>query len=195
MKISSAQETNLDVTGLLQDPLTHRVEIIGKPQLLPNGIGFGGTDGLLIHKNIMPKAREFSISVKFNPSGMGPWQQRFFHIQDLHSQDRFLMEIRMESDRTWYADTFFQSGDHHCILQDRNVRFPADQWYDYKATYDGRVLSHSINQEGVMSDSFPNGRLPDESGCGLGIRWNKIYPFVGIIQSVRLTWNSSLDQG
>ena len=187
MKVT-VQEPWLDLHGYLQDPENHQVEMIGNPKLMSDGIVFSGTDGLLIHQELFPGIERFTVSIRFNPSSLGPWQQRFFHIQDLHSQDRFLMELRMEPDGTWYADTFFQSGDHHCILQDPDIRFPADQWYDYVVSYDGSTLRHTINGKGLIEATFPDARLPRASGCALGIRWNKVYPFVGIIQSVKVAY-------
>lgn len=147
----------------------------------------GRDDGLLLSHTPLSGSDTFSITIKLYPHCGGPFEQRFFHIQDEKSEDRFLMEIRMLADGSWYADTYFEYKGSSVLLQEPQLLHAPDRWCEYRVMYDGKQISQWL--DGVLESSklFERAMLPVNGLTSIGMRANKIYPFKGDLGSIELT--------
>lgn len=151
---------------------------------------FNGTDdGIFLSCNPLAGSTRFSVSIRMRPRVKGPFEQRFFHIQDKFSNNRFLMEIRLLTEGVWYADTYFEVDGVSVLLQDTTLLHNSNLWCTYCVTYDGKQLSHSI--DGVIESSKPfcKASLPVVGMTSIGMRANQTFPFYGDIGQIHLTGN------
>lgn len=147
----------------------------------------GRDDGLILSHSPLSGASRFSIRVMLHPQRGGPFEQRFFHIQDEKSEDRLLLEIRMLSDGSWYADTYFEYRGRAVLLQEPQLLHAPEAWCEYLVTYDGKLLSHWI--DGILESSkpFTGAQLPEKGLLSIGMRANRVFPFKGDLGSIELT--------
>lgn len=161
------------------------LKISGNPGELTKGISFNGRDtGIWLYDISFREVSSFVVDVRFEPFGNSPEEQRFFHIQDPSSENRFLLETRVTSDGHWFADTYFEVGDKSILLQDSRLMHPCDEQHRYTAAYDGATLSQYINGELELKDTVPGLKLPDSATVSIGIRGSNEYPYKGIINSI-----------
>ena len=164
------------------------VRVLGAPTPLESGsVRFDGSrDGIIIHENAIAGAARFEIRVSFLPEAGGAREQRFFHIQDSESEDRFLLETRVTESGYWFGDTFLKSGEAATVLQDQFQLHPLGRWFEYTARYDGSVLTQTIDGVLECSVSIPGRNAPRSGVTSIGIRANETYPFRGEIGAVRM---------
>jgi hypothetical protein len=145
----------------------------------------GEEDGLFLHYNPLGSTRCFSVSIMIKPSHDGPFEQRFFHIQDVGSDDRFLMEIRMLKNGKWYADSYFEFQGRSVMLQEPHLLHESCKWHNIKVSYDGTMFTHMIDDTIEASKLFPEAKLPEVGITSIGMRVNRVYPFKGKIGSIQ----------
>ncbi len=198
MKTVSNGATSIDLSPsvVLSRDVSNDVslEVFGNPLVTPQGTRFNGKDdGILCHElpilssRLSQSSLSFTVEARIKPDSGGPWEQRFFHIQDSLSDDRFLLELRMFPGGMWYADTFFQSGGRHVIIQLPQKIHPGNIWHNYRVEYDGEYLRQIINDELEEQVLFPGATLPTQGSYSLGMRANKTFPFCGEIASLILS--------
>lgn len=177
--------TRLDFSPSAYLEPAENIKINGILEKLANGVQFNGRDtGIWLLDRSFQNISTFVVDVQFQPFRDGPAEQRFFHIQDQASENRFLLETRVTSDGYWYADTFFAQGEQSVVLQDYRLLHPCDKQYRYTAIYDGTSLSQYINQQMELKEKLPGLKLPNSATVSIGIRASNEYPFLGIINSI-----------
>jgi hypothetical protein len=167
------------------------VEVLGNPVRSQDAasVVFDGTrDGLLIHGlGSIAGAPGFEIEAHIRPHPDGAFEQRFFHVQDAGSDDRLLMEIRLDSDGFWYADSYFQSGGGYAFLQDPLRRHPSGVWATYRVSYNGSEFAHFVDGTRELSVPFARRSLPHRGVISLGMRATREFQFSGEIGTILAT--------
>lgn len=166
-------------------------ELLGQPIVVVEdgitGVRFNGIDdGIILHNNPLYDLDKFTIQVLFKPYYDGLREQRFIHFQDT-SQNRVLIETRLNDNNSWYFDTFLY---HHepnsrLTLIDEGLTHPTDNWYWVALSYDGEIMRHYVNGVEELSGTVNFG--PMESGqMSIGVRLNKVHWFKGIISEIHI---------
>ncbi len=170
----------------------HDVEVVGDPKVVdtPGGkaVEFDGVDdGLIIDNHPLAGAREFTLEVIFRPDAGGRPEQRFFHLQERETDNRYLIETRLSGDGDWWLDTFLKTGDVDQTLVDPSKLHPVGEWYNATLVYDGNELRHYVN--GVQEIAAEIGGVPpQEPGrTSAGVRMNLVHWFKGAIRQARFT--------
>jgi len=168
------------------------VEVIGEPSVVdtPKGkaVLFDGVDdGLIVDEHPLAGAEEFTLEVIFRPDADGLPEQRFFHLQELETDNRFLIETRLTGDGRWYLDTFLKSGDTDQTLVDPSRLHPVGEWFNATLVFDGNELRHYVN--GVRETGAEIGAFtPHAPGrTSVGVRMNRVHWFKGAIRRARFT--------
>lgn len=177
---------------LLQDT-TLSFSCLGSPKVHPEGYAMfnGLDDGIFLSYNPLAGSTQFSVSIMMRPCKEGSFEQRFFHIQDKHSENRFLMEIRLLDQGLWYADTYFEVDGASVMLQEPRLLHKSNIWSSYCVFYDGKHLSHSIDGVVESSKPFLDGFLPDDGVTSIGMRANRTFPFYGDIGQIHVSDTSN----
>lgn len=175
---------NLDKIG------GHQTTVIGNPTLIKvpggNAVLFDGVnDGLLVNSNPLTGAQTFTVEAVFRPDAGGNHEQRWFHIQEETSDDRILLETRLDGDQ-WFTDTFIKSGENSRALYAENFKHPIGEWYHVALVYDGSMMRHHVNGKEELSGPLtipPLGR----GQTSIGVRMNRVYWFKGAVRKARFT--------
>lgn len=180
---------------LLQDT-TLSLSCFGSPTVHPDGYAMfnGLDDGIFLSYNPLAGSTQFSVSIMIRPCYEGSFEQRFFHIQDKHSENRFLMEIRLLAQGMWYADTYFEVDRTSVMLQEPRLLHKSNIWRSYCVSYDGKHLSHSIDGFVESSKPFFHAFLPNDGVTSIGMRANRTFPFYGDIGTIRLSGNCNTEK-
>lgn len=168
----------------------YRTEVVGNPTVVSEqnfkAVAFDGEgDGLLLPVNPLEGKSAFTIEVLFRPDADGPEEQRFVHFQD-ESDNRGLIETRLNEDGKWALDTFLynKSADNGLTLLNRDNHHPADEFYWVALVYNENVMSHYVN--GLMELEGQINFDPMGSGkISLGMRMNQVHWFKGLIREIR----------
>lgn len=180
---------------LLQDT-TLSFFCLGSPTVHPEGYAMfnGQDDGIFLSYNPLAGSTQFTVSIMMRPCNEGSFEQRFFHIQDKHSENRFLMEIRLLDQGMWYADTYFEVDGISVMLQEPLLLHKSNIWSSYCVSYDGKHLSHSI--DGIVESSKPffHAFLPEDGLTSIGMRANRTFPFYGDIGAIRLSGSGNTEK-
>jgi hypothetical protein len=113
-------------------------------------------------------------------------EQRFFHLQEAGTENRIMLETRLNPDGTWYADSFMKSGANAKALIDPNNTHPAGKWYTLSLVYDGTTMTHYVN--GVQEMTAKMMFEPLTGGTtSIGVRQNLVCWFKGAIRTARFT--------
>jgi hypothetical protein len=164
--------------------------VTGHPQIIKDATGgtmsFDGKgDGLLIDKNPIAGARAFTIEAIFRPDAGGESEQRWLHVQEDGSDNRALLEIRLNGNE-WFLDTFIKSGENRLTLYAEKFKHPAGRWYHVALVFDGLSMRHYV--DGQEEISGPLTASPFTAGkTSLGVRMNHVNWFKGAIREVRFT--------
>jgi hypothetical protein len=164
--------------------------ITGHPQLVNTtagtAISFDGKgDGLLINKNAIAGAAAFTIEAIFRPDAGGENEQRWLHVQEDGSDNRALLEIRLNGNE-WFLDTFIKSGENRLTLYAEKFKHPMGRWYHVALVFDGLSMRHYVDGQEEMSG--PLTASPLTAGkTSLGVRMNHVNWFKGAIREVRFT--------
>ena len=170
----------------------HPVTVLGSPGVIdtPGGkaVEFNGeSDGLLVGTHPLKSAEQFTLEVIFRPDADGFAEQRFFHLQEDGSNNRFLIEIRLTEDNQWYLDTFIASGETNQTLIDRQFLHPVGEWYNAALVFDGKEMCHYVNGVRELSAVLPSFTPHREGKTSIGVRINRVYWFKGAIRKARFT--------
>lgn len=168
----------------------HAVTVLGAPKVIdtPQGkaIQFDGVDdALFLEVHPLAGAETFTWEVIFRPDSDGPPAQRFFHMQENGSQNRYLFEARIIN-KQWALDSFAATTAGSRALMDLKLLHPADRWYHIAAVYDGKAYRNYVNgklQVAAEVKLAPQGR----GRTSVGVRINKVDYFKGAIRLSRMT--------
>ena len=166
------------------------IEIIGAPSVVQTEIGpaihfNGASDGLLIARNPIEGLARFTIEVLFAPDSDGPVEQRFLHIQEATTENRALIELRLDSGR-WALDTYLRHDAAQLALLDPSRTHTAATWHVATMTFDGKTQRHFV--DGVEQGSGGVAFLPLRAGqTSIGVRQNRVSWFKGRIHTVRIS--------
>ena len=165
------------------------IELIGKPAIVSTEIGpaiqFNGTtDGLLIQRNPIEGLSAFTIEVLFAVDAEGPVEQRFLHMQESATENRALLELRLNGGR-WALDSYLRNGDAQLPLLDP-ARTHSPGWHVASTVFEGGELSHYV--DGVEQGRGKVAFQPLRGGrTSIGVRQNLVSWFKGRIHTVRIT--------
>jgi hypothetical protein len=166
------------------------VTVLGNPEVIstPDGdaVWFDGVDdGLFLDVNPLVGAEEFTYEVVFRPDSDAPEAQRFFHLQENGTDNRYLFETRL-TEKDWYFDAFIASADTNKALIDPEKLHPLDAWHSVAMTYDGTTMRNYVN--GVEELSAVMDFAPLGPGrTSIGVRINEVFWFKGAIRTARFT--------
>lgn len=168
------------------------VEVLGSPKVIetPKGkaVEFDGEDdGLFIGIHPLAGEEQFTLEVIFCPYTDGLAEQRFFHLQEDSTSNRFLIETRLTKDNRWYLDTFMSSGEVSQPLIDSTLVHPVNEWYNTALVFDGREMSHYVNGVREVSAIIPSFTPHKKGKTSIGVRINRVFWFRGAIRTARFT--------
>lgn len=168
----------------------HSTTLLGSPAVIETGIGravqFDGIkDGLIVDALPLAGASEFTLEITFRPDADGPAEQRFLHLQQDGTENRILIETRVQGDK-WYLDTYIHSPRANLALFDPNNTHPTGRWYSAALTYDGGTMRHYVNGVEEMSGNLPFTPL-GPGKTSIGVRMNRVFWFKGAVRKVRFT--------
>ncbi len=167
--------------------------MFGAPKVIntPQGkaIQFNGVDdALFLEVHPLAGAEKFTWEVIFRPDSDGPAAQRFFHMRENGSQNRYLFETRI-IDKQWALDSFAATAAGSRALMDLKLLHPADRWHHVAAVYDGKEYRNYVN--GKLQVAAVVTLSPQGSGrTSAGVRINKVDYFKGAIRLSRMTRRS-----
>jgi hypothetical protein len=145
----------------------------------------GVDDGLVVNANPISGAMQFTIEAIFRPDAGGNKEQRWFHIQEDETQNRVLLETRLDGDQ-WFLDTFIKSGENNRTLFAENFKHPVNKWYHVALVFDGSEMRHYV--DGVQELAGPLSISPLNRGqTSIGVRMNRIHWFKGAVRKARFT--------
>lgn len=169
----------------------HAVTVVGDPQVIETADGKalafdGDGDGIFLDLHPLEGQETFTVEVTFRPDGDGPFEQRFFHMQEDGTESRVMFETRVRDDGQWFLDTFINAGGEKVTLFAEHDLHPVDQWQHAAIVVaDGR-FRHYVN--GVLELDEPLDYSPQGPGrTSLGMRINEVHWFRGAIRTVRFT--------
>jgi len=169
----------------------HPVTVEGTPRVVETPVGpaveFNGkSDGFFLDVNPLAGLEAFTVEVVFNPAEDGQPEQRFFHVEEMATGNRALLETRMLPDRSWSLDTFLRHGENSLTLLDRARAHPAGTWHVAALTFDGRTMAHYVDGTREMSGEVAF-RALGAGRTSIGVRQNKVSHFEGLIALIRIT--------
>jgi len=167
----------------------HPTTVLGEPRVVDTPVGkaieFDGVDdAIFLDVHPLEGAATFTWEAIFRPDG-GNQAQRWFHLQENGSEDRYLFEIRVAGDQ-WYLDSYGHSGEAQQALINREALHPLGAWYHVAAVYDGAEFRNYVNgvQQGAAHVRF----APQKAGrTSIGVRINRVDYFKGAIHLARFT--------
>jgi hypothetical protein len=168
----------------------HAVTVVGSPKVIdaPKGkaVQFSGDgDALFLDAGPLRGWPEFTWEVLFRPDADGLGEQRFFHIQEIASQNRVMYETRLFGDR-WFLDTFIKSGDSEQPLGTTDFLHPVGRWFHAALVCDGESMAHYV--DGVREFLKPIRFAPmDEARVSIGCRINQVCWFKGAVRMARFS--------
>lgn len=165
--------------------------IMGDPVVIPTRLGdavcFNGeSDAFYLGTNPIADMEELTIEVIFCQHGDAAFEQRFLHIGTVKGE-RILFETRVNSDQTWYLDTYIDLGnDEDLVLIDPAQTHPCDRWYHLAMVVADGVATSYV--DGVRQLSGEIDYRPINTGItSVGVRQNKVCWFDGDLYRIRIT--------
>lgn len=171
------------------------VSVEGNPQLRksPYGIAIyfdGDGDRLIIDKNPLTGADEFTIEIMFNPADAYPEnaEPRFFHIEAPDAPNRRVtIELRLNDKNQWYLDAHIKSDHSQLTLIDPAKVHPVGRWAHAAITYKNREFSSYVNRMRELTGAVEFMPIAPTAKTSVGARMNRIHWFKGEIAIVRIT--------
>ena len=171
------------------------VLVEGNPQLVDSLVGRavsfdGDGDRLLVDKNPLHDATEFTIEIMFNPADAYPnnVEPRFFHIESPDNPNRRItVELRLNDKKQWYLDAYIKSEKSQYTLIDATKVHPVGQWAHAAITYqNGEFISYVNGQQELVGqvDYLP---IAMNAKTSIGARMNQVHWFNGKIAWVRVS--------
>ena len=195
-KMSKSDNNSSDSIVWNIDNLTniggHTVTVEGNPKVIdtPKGkaVEFDGVDdALFVDVHPLKGVTAYTYEVIFCPYADGPEEQRFFHLQENGTNNRFLLETRIVEGDTWVLDTFMAAGETSQTLKDMSLTHPTDKWYNVTLVFDGKEMAHYINGVKELSAQIESYVPPKAGRTSMGVRINKVYWFKGAFRKARFT--------
>ena len=170
----------------------HPVTVEGDPKVIdtPKGkaVEFDGVDdALFVDVHPLEGAAEYTLEVIFRPDANGLEEQRFFHLQENDTNNRFLLETRIIGGNRWSLDSFMAAGEINQTLLDKSITHPTDEWYSVALVFDGKEMAHYINGVKELSAQIESYVPPKAGRTSMGVRINKVYWFKGAFRTARFT--------
>ncbi len=171
------------------------VTVQGNPQLIDTALGKvvsfdGDGDRLLVDKNPLAGAAEFTIEIIFNPGDAFPknTEPRFFHIEALDNPNRRLtIELRLNDAKQWYLDTYIKSEKSQLTLIDPTKVHPIGKWAHAAVTYKNREFISYVNGRKELTGQVDYLPIAATAKTSIGARMNQIHWFKGEIAQVRIS--------
>ncbi len=166
------------------------IQVIGRPSVVATEIGpavqfDGASDGLLIERNPIEGLTRFTIEVLFLVDAAGPVEQRFLHIQESASENRALVELRLNNGR-WALDSYLRHDASQLTLLDPNRTTDAGAWHVASTTFDGATMRHYV--DGVEHGAGGVEFTPMKGGrTSIGVRQNRVSWFKGRVHTVKFS--------
>ena len=174
----------------LENIAGYSTKVEGHPQVIDSPVGkaveFNGVDdALFIEDHPLADAATFTWEVIFRPDKNGRPEQRFFHLQERDTQNRFLFEIRVTGDN-WFLDSFVMSPTGSKALFNSDHPHPLGAWYHAAQVYDGHQYRNYIN--GAQENQADLNFTPQGAGhASVGVRIDRRDYFKGAIARTRFT--------
>ena len=174
----------------LENIAGYPTKVEGHPQVIDSPVGkaveFNGVDdALFIEDHPLADAATFTWEVIFRPDKNGRPEQRFFHLQERDTQNRFLFEIRVTGDN-WFLDSFVMSPTGSKTLFNSDHPHPLGAWYHAAQVYDGHQYRNYIN--GAQENQADLNFTPQGAGhASVGVRIDRRDYFKGAIARTRFT--------
>lgn len=171
------------------------VTVQGNPQLIDTALGKvvsfdGDGDRLLVDKNPLVGATEFTIEIIFNPADVFPknTEPRFFHIEAVDNPNRRLtVELRLNDAQQWYLDAYIKSEKSQLNLIDSTRVHPIGKWTHAAITYKNREFISYVNGKKELMGQIDYLPIAATAKTSIGARMNQIHWFKGEIAQVRIS--------
>ena len=148
----------------------------------------GKPDGLWLPVNPLEGRARFRCTVGIYPESGGGSEQRFLHAGSL-DDERFLIELRMNYDNSWYLDICLSIEGETVVLRNASRVHPADSWYTVSVEFDGKGIvaevDDSVDLVGTLTPS-PGWAFRRGARCSVGMRQNEVSFFRGAMD--RIVW-------
>jgi xylan 1,4-beta-xylosidase len=139
----------------------------------------------LLNRNPLAGLSQFTIEVLFSADPDGPVEQRFLHMQEAATENRALVELRL-NERRWALDSYVRHGDAQLTLLDLARSHSATDWHVSSTTFNGSVMTHYV--DGIEQGSGAVVFRPLADGrTSIGVRQNRISWFKGRIHTIRVS--------
>jgi hypothetical protein len=176
----------------------HSVQVFGNPQIVNTekgaAIKFDGVDDrILVHKNPIGDAKEFTVEVIFKPdTGFSISREpRFIHIQDPNdtSAKRVMIELRVTQNNEWYLDGYMLTDAAELPLSDRNLTHPINEWAHAAVTYKEGVFKTFVNGKEELKGNvrFIENLINQNGMVSIGGRMDNRNYYLGLIKTLKIT--------
>ena len=166
-------------------------QVEGDPRVIADAVYFDGDgDRLLVDKNPLAGATEFTIEIEFKPYHAYPdnWEPRFFHIESAdNSNRRVTIELRLNDKKQWYLDAYIKSENSQLTLIDSTKVHPVGEWFHAAITYKDRTFTSFVNGKKELEGQVDYLPIAENAKTSIGARMNQIHWFKGEIKKVRVT--------
>lgn len=171
------------------------VTVQGNPQVVNSTQGKvvsfdGDGDRLLVDKNPLDGASEFTIEIIFNPAAAFPSnaEPRFFHIEALDNPNRRVtIELRLNDKNQWYLDAYIKSEQSQFTLIDSTRVHPIGQWAHAAITYKDREFISYVNGNKELTGQVDYLPIATHAKTSIGARMNQVHWFKGEVAQVRIS--------
>lgn len=171
------------------------VTIQGNPRLIDSKLGKvtsfdGDGDRLLVDRNPLNGANEFTIEIIFNPAAAFPTntEPRFFHIEAMDNPNRRItIELRLNDKNQWYLDAYIKSEKSQFTLIDPTKTHPVGKWVHAAVTYKNREFTSYVNGNQELTGQVDYLPIAAIAKTSIGARMNQVHWFKGEIAQVRIS--------
>ncbi len=192
---SHAQAAEIWKLNSLEKTNGHPISVMGEPKIVPNiygkALSFDGDgDRILVDRNPLSGAKEFTIEVIFKPNDVFPNnpEPRIFHIESPDMPNRRVtIELRLNDKHQWYLDAFIKSDNSQFTLIDANKVHPVDEWAHAAITYKKGEFSSYVNGEQELTGTVEYLPIPKNAKTSVGSRMNQIHWFNGEVLQVSIS--------
>jgi hypothetical protein len=164
----------------------HTPMVLGEPAVSDEALCFDGVDDALVFANNPLEGRSaFTVEVRFKADPTGAVEQRFIHMQETQTENRALIETRINPDATWHLDTYLRSGTSGLTLIDPEKTHPTDVWQWAALSYDGTTQRHYVDAVEEMSGDTTFAPLA-AGETSIGVRLTREDWFKGCASELRV---------
>ena len=138
----------------------------------------GASDGLVLDRNPLAGHDRFTIEVVMRPAVGGPAEQRYLHFGEVNGP-RVMLETRVTPDgRSWYHDSYVQSGGSGLALIDPALLHPTGAWYHVALVFDRGRFATYVDGRRELEGTVAFAPLPP-SRVSIGVRQNEVFWYAG----------------